>query len=210
MIDTSYKKGDRVRHPSRPEWGTGVITKIESVTRDRSSDLRLWVRFPSNGEKTFLASAAGLEVVDDQGHADSVHARPTLDAVHLAKGGGWLGEISKRTPEELMVSLPGEAADPFLPLRKRAEFIVKLYRFDGTPVRLIEWAVAQSGVEDPMSRFNRQELEQFYTRWLFNLETQTRKLLTELRRDNIAVDALLVGAPPLAARTIPRLQRELR
>ncbi len=210
MIETTYKKGDHVRHPSRPEWGHGVITKIEMVSHDRSSDLRMWIRFPSIGEKTFLASAAGLEVVDDQGMSNSVHARPTLDALQLARGGGWLGAISKRTPEELMTALPGEATDPFLPLRKRADFTIRLYRFDGSAVKLIEWAVAQSGVEDPLSHLNRQEIEQFYRRWLVNLDNHMKKVLTDLRRENIAIVSLLTGAPPLAARTIPRLQRESR
>ncbi len=208
MIEMTYKKGDRVRHPSRPEWGEGSITKIEVVTRDRATDLRVWVRFSSIGEKTFLASAAALEIIDDQGHSSSVHARPTLHSLQVAEGGGWLGSMTKRTPEELMTTLPGEASDPFLPLRKRAEFLLKLYRFDGSPARLVEWSVAQSGVDDPLSRFNRQELEQLYKRWIFNLEAQTKRLMTELRRDGITIESLLPTAPPLAQRTIPRLQRE--
>jgi hypothetical protein len=208
MIDTMYKKGDRVRHPSRPEWGVGLITKIEVVARERTNDLRLWVRFASVGEKTLLASAAALEVVDDQGHSNSVHARPTLDSLQVTHGGGWLGSITKRTPEELMTTLPGEASDPFVPVQKRAEYLLKLYRFDGSPARLIEWGVAQSGVDDPLSRFNRQELEQLYKRWLFNLEVQTKKLIQDLRREGIIIDTLLPTAPPLAQRTIPRLLRE--
>ena len=210
MIETTYKKGDRVRHPSRPEWGSGVVTKIETVTQDRGTDLRLWVRFSLIGEKTFLASVAGLEVVDDQGVSNSVHARPTLDSLHVNGDGGWLGSISKSIPEELMTSLSGEANDPFIPLQKRADFIIKLYRFDGSPARLIEWAVVQSGIDDPLSRFNRQEIEQFYKRWLFNLEAQTKKLLADLRRDGIRIETLMTGAPPLAQRTIPRLQRDSR
>ena len=57
-----YKKGDHVRHPERPEWGIGEITKMEILTRDGKPDRRLWVKFPSEGTKTLLASIANLEM----------------------------------------------------------------------------------------------------------------------------------------------------
>ena len=58
MIEATYKKGDRVRHPSRPEWGIGVVSKIEVVTRGSSTDLRVWVRFASIGEN--LRNGSGI------------------------------------------------------------------------------------------------------------------------------------------------------
>lgn len=209
MIEATFKKGDRVRHPSRPEWGTGTITKIEVVTRDQATDLRIWVRFPSVGEKTLLASAAQLEPAEDQGFA-AVHARPTVTSLDVEKGGGWLGSISKRTPEELMSSLSDEATDPFVGPRRRFEVALALYRFDGSPTRLIEWAIAQSGLDDPLSRFNRQELEQLHKRWLFNLDGHVTKLLGDLRREQVAIDPFLAKAPPLAVKSVRRLQSTLR
>lgn len=205
MIEATYKKGDRVRHPSRPEWGVGVINKIEVVTRDGSTDLRIWVRFPSVGEKTLLASAANLEAVDDRGATASIYSRPSVTSLDVAKGEGWLGSISKQTPEELMTSLSGEATDPFAGPRRRFELSLALYRFDTSAARLIEWSVAQSGLDDPLSRFNRQELEQLHKRWLFNLDAHVSKLLSELRREQIAIDPFLNNAPPQAVRTVRRL-----
>jgi len=55
-----------------------------------------------------------------------------------------------------------------------------------------------------MTRFNRQELEQFHKRWLVNLDTQLLKLLTELKRDRALVDLALKAAPPLAQRAVRR------
>ncbi len=206
MVEATYKKGDRVRHPSRPEWGIGVVNKIEVVTRGPSTDLRVTARFPSVGDKTLLASVAALEIIDEQGTGSGFHARPTVTDLDLAKGGGWLGAISKQSADNIMTALAGEATDPFSSLQRRFEFSTQLYRFDGSPARLVEWSVAQSGLDDPMARFNRQELEQFYKRWLFNLDAHLVKLLSELRREKPFIDRVLANAPPLAVRSVRRLQ----
>ncbi|GDY06103.1 hypothetical protein LBMAG51_08900 [Phycisphaerae bacterium] len=210
MIEATYKKGDRVRHPSRPEWGIGVVSKIEVVTRGESTDLRVWVRFPSIGEKTLLASAAALEILDDQSFSSAVHSRPSVTDFDVAKGGGWLGSISKQSANDLMTTLPGEATDPFAHPKRRLEVTIKLYRFDGSPARLVEWSIAQSGLDDPMSRFNRQELEQLYKKWLFNLDAHLLKLLGEFRREKTLVDQALLNAPPLAVKAVRRQQGLLK
>ena len=210
MIEATYKKGDRVRHPSRPEWGIGVVSKIEVVTRGSSTDLRVWVRFPSIGEKTLLASAAALEILEDQSLSSAVHSRPSVTDFDVAKGGGWLGSISKQTANDLMTTLPDEATDPFAHPKRRLEVTIKLYRFDGTPARLVEWSIAQSGLDDPMSRFNRQELEQLYKKWMFNLDAHLLKLLGEFRREKAVVDQALLNAPPLAVKAVRRQQGMLK
>ncbi|MEN9668859.1 MAG: hypothetical protein RLZZ386_766 [Planctomycetota bacterium] len=210
MIEATYKKGDRVRHPSRPEWGIGVVSKIEVVTRGSSTDLRVWVRFPSIGEKTLLASAAALEILEDQSFSSSVHSRQSVTDFDVAQGGGWLGSISKQTANDLMTTLPGEATDPFAHPKRRLEVTIKLYRFDGTPARLVEWSIAQSGLDDPMSRFNRQELEQLYKKWMFNLDAHLLKLLGEFRREKAVVDQALLNAPPLAVKAVRRQQGMLK
>jgi len=87
---------------------------------------------------------------------------------------------------------------------------IKLYRFDGTPARLVEWSIAQSGLDDPMSRFNRQELEQLYKKWLFNLDAHLLKLLGEFRREKAVVDQALLNAPPLAVKAVRRQQGMLK
>ena len=210
MIEATYKKGDRVRHPSKPEWGVGVVSKDEVTTRGETTDLRIWVRFPSIGEKTLLASVAGLELIEAQAFSSAIHARPSVTDVDVAKGGGWLGSISKKSAEELMTALPGEATDPFVNPKRRFETTMALYRFDGTPARLVEWSIAQSGLDDPMSRFNRQELEQLYKRWMFHLDAHLLKLLGELRRERVAIDQLVATAPLLAVKAVRRQQSLLK
>lgn len=174
------------------------------MSRGGTPDMRLWVRFPTMGEKALLASVAGLERVDGDGADALLLDRPTVHQLDMAGGGGWLADISKRKIEDIMVAVPEDALDPFALPHRRLASLLALYRFDGSAARLIEWAVAQSGIDDPMSRFNRQELEQFHKRWLVNLDAQLLKLLTELKRDRPTVDAALRAAPPLAQRAVRR------
>ena len=203
MQTTSFKIGEKVRHSKRPEWGTGSITKIEVITRDGRPDRRIWIRFPSAGEKTVLASMAELEHVE----AAPMTAGQTLADVHARADTGWLGEISKRKPEDLMVALPDAATDPFIPLRRRIQNALGLYRFDGSGAKLIEWAIAQSGLNDPMSRFSRHELEQFFQRWRFALDAQLGKLIQEARREPGALDEASRGAPPAGLAALKRISQ---
>lgn len=214
MQTTIFKKGDKVRHRRSPEWGTGVISRTEMLSREGGTDMRLWVRFPSVGEKVLLASIAPLDHVSD-GTGNGVdaidfHSRPTIAEHAQSTGGGWLAEISKKKPEDLMTAVPLEATDPFVPAPRRLANALALYRFDGTGVKLIEWAVAQSGLDDPMTRYNRQELEAQWKRWLFNLDNAVLKILQELRRDQPSIQAALAKAPPLAKKAVPRLLANMK
>lgn len=202
MQTTSYKIGQRVRHCKRPEWGVGSIIKIEVISRDGRPDRRIWIRFPNVGEKTVLASMAELEHVEGDG-AMGVGAPSFADA-HAQSDGGWLGQISKRKPEHIMTALPDSATDPFLPLRRRLQNVFALYRFDSGP-RLIEWAVAQSGLNDPLSQFNRHELESFFQRWRFALDAHLGRLMQEARREPGVLEDAMKGAPPAAAGVVRKL-----
>ena len=210
MTCVSTKTGDKVRHPARPEWGVGVITRTEVFTGEGGSDQRLWVKFPSIGVRTLIASVAKLELVEAAvDETASVYARPTITQVDAAKG-GLAADTAFRKPEDLMTSLPLDATDPFATIKTRLERTLKLYRFDGSAARLIDWAVAQSGLDDPLSRFNRQELEVLYKRWLFNLDAHLVRLMQEARHEGSLIETTAKGAPPLGQQTVQRLRSRMR
>lgn len=221
--------GDRVRHRARPEWGIGTVTRQETVTLKGARDQRLWIRFPNAGTKTILRSAADLERQDATSrerpsaapHAPR-EAGETLVDREAARESGWLGAIAKRKPEEAMTSLPATATDPFIPLAKRLEFVLALYRFGASPDRdarprdstghgsgdrgrLIDWAVAHSGLDDPLSRFSRHELEELFRRYAFERDAILVRLVGEARRANLDLDALAANAPPAARSALHRI-----
>ncbi len=199
MISPSlYTQNMQVRHKQRPEWGCGVVTRIETLTRAGTRDQRLWIKFAAAGLKTLLASGADLEVIEGSGAAEH-----TFAAREIASEGGWLGQISKARPEAAMAQLQPDATDPFLTPERRLKVLLSLYRFDGT-TRLIDWAVAQSGLGDPLSRFNRTEIEAFYKEWARDRDVTLHRLVTEFRRRREPIDAFLVDAPRAALNIVNR------
>ena len=203
---TSFKIGEKVRHCKRPEWGVGSIAKIEVITREGRPDRRIWIRFPNVGEKTVLASLAELEHVETDSLATAASSSPTLADMHARADAGWLGEISKSKPEDMMIALPDAATDPFIPVARRLKNTFALYRFDGGS-KLIDWAVAQSGLNDPMSRFSRHELESFFQRWRFALDAQLGKLLQEARKEPGSLEDASRGAPPAAMAAMRKISQ---
>ena len=202
---STHRVGEKVRHVKKPEWGVGSVTKIETVTRQGVRDQRLWIRFPNAGLKTVLASMAELEVADG-GTPIVATGADTFAAREARHEGGWLGEIAKRKPEDMMVALPDSATDPFVPLRRRLEQTFALYRFDA-PNKLIEWAIAQSGLNDPMSRFSRHDLEAFFKRWKFALDAHLGKLMQDARREPGTLEDASRGAPPSAVAAMRRISQ---
>lgn len=188
---TMYKQGDELKLCSRPEWGIGRVTKVEHVTREGARDQRIWVRFPNVGMKTILAGAAEIERMNHTDEDDEDH---TLVARENAHEGGWLGEITKKRPEEAMIALPPETADPFTPLRTRFKLLADLYRFQPEGASLIDWAIAQSGLDDPLSRFNRHELEEFFRRWAFDRDQLARQMFFEARHEGADLDDIVNAA----------------
>lgn len=187
-----YRQGDELRLNARPEWGIGAVQKVEFVTRDGKKDQRVWLRFPGVGMKTILAGAADVEIVNRQHETDEVEH--TFAAREMAHESGWLGEIAKRQPEEAMTTLPPETVDPFSSIRSRLQRLFELYRFNSNGGSLIDWAVAQTGLDDPLSRFNRHELEEFFKQWARVRDEQLRTLMNEARRNREPVEDLMKSA----------------
>lgn len=192
MEYTMYRQGDELKLTARPEWGIGSVQKIEFVTRDGLKDQRVWVRFPNVGMKTILAGSAEVDLVNRS--QDEQEVEHTFAAREMAHESGWLGEIAKRQPKEAMTTLPPETIDPFSSIRSRLQKLFDLYRFNSNGASLIDWAVAQTGLDDPLSRFNRHELEEFFKQWARVRDEQLRSLMNDARRNREQVDDLLKSA----------------
>ena len=201
MSSTVFNLGMQVRHRQRPEWGTGSVTRVEQLTRAGTRDQRLWIKFGAAGLKTLLASMADLEVIEAVPVAEH-----TFAAREAASDGGWLGRIATKKPEKAMSELLPDATDPFLTPERRIKILLGLYRFDGG-AKLIDWAVAQSGLDDPLSRFNRTELESFYKEWSLERDLALHRLVSDFRRQRKPVEGLLVDAPRSALQVLQKFDK---
>ena len=167
--------------------------------------LRLSIRFPNAGMKNLISDQAELEKVD--GNVDPYLNGESANVAAWDKigEGGWLNGVAERKIKEQMISLPQDLRDPFNSLAKRLSMMLGLYRFDRSGSGLLDWAVAQSGLDDPLSRFTRQDLEQFFDRWAFEREAHLNKLLQEARHEPAALSQAVKNAPASAVEMVRRL-----
>lgn len=196
--EADFEFGDRVRHGTRPEWGEGTVTKVEPLPADHGGGTRVSVRFQNAGLKTLHTGQVDIFRLDDagektasQGHCESPAAAllSDLDEDH------WLGEVNRRKLDSAMIALPESVRDPFANPESRLTTILDLYRFDDAEHGLIEWSRAQTDLDDPMSIFSRQELEQFFERWCYERDAFLARFLEELGETSTDVDALRERIP---------------
>ena len=206
MSDRKFEYGDRVRHATRPEWGIGLVVKSELLSANGQQAQRLAVRFPNDGLKTISTAHAELELVTD----DIAAVHPDGEASPLGgwdkmEDSEWLGEVAQRKVREVMTGLSERVRDPFRPVEERFRACLDLFRFERTGRGLVEWAVAQSGLDDPLSRFTRHELEVLFDEWASNRQQHLQQLFSQAHSDQQLVSRLLSDAPPAAQASVRRL-----
>jgi hypothetical protein len=208
MSDTRLSFGDRVRHAGRPEWGIGTITRVEQVPVNGHTTQRLFIRFPNAGMKTLIEEQSELQRIsntNDPLAEDGATDAPAARAWDKLSPDDWLSPLAHKKVLESLISLPGDVKDPFNTLQKRLHLTLRLYRFDKSGKGLIDWAVAQTGIDDPLSRFTRQELEQHFARFVSERDAHLGRLLQECRGDMNVINAALENTPPRALDAVRKI-----
>lgn len=190
--------GDRVRMPSKPEWGVGTLTRVARAQVKGEACWSLTVRFPNAGLKKLNTSVAVLERVDQTTSAGAGEAAVVIAKANMAADDELFGPMAKKNVEAVMTDLPEPCRDPFRSLAGRVELTLELYRFAATGRLLVDWAVAQTGLDDPLSQFNRQELETHFGRWAMERDRHLAKLVYEARQKGTPVDKLMSKGTPEA------------
>jgi len=172
--ERNWKVGDRVRLDARPEWGVGEIVHAGQHVHEGRTCQQLRVRFRSGGLKTLTTALASLREAD----------QAPEHAPHSQRPRGWLEEAESSDPETAIRSLPGALTDPFTPIDTRLREAIGALRFEPHGGSLIEWATWQTGLDDPMTRFTRHELESHFEHFRHALVTHARALVRELRAES--------------------------
>ena len=198
---SKFKIGDRVRHAQKPEWGSGLISSASATSQNGKPCQRLSIRFDRAGLKTISTAYAPIELASQIAQV----LKPKIEEHHAPLP---IASAGHRELLDIMTKIPESARDPFATPAQRLEATLSLYRFNGTGGLLIDWAAAQSGLADPLSRFNRHELEDYYRMFEMNL----RKHLSKVVADANTVPAqelvrIAKSAPPAAQRALQRLHR---
>lgn len=190
----TWSKGDRVVHAARPEWGPGEVLQADAASQDGKPCQRLTIRFQRAGMKTISTAYAELSRAGDAIMSDNA---PETENDPLAAA------ATSASVEEAMLRLPENATDPFVSIRKRVESTLNLYKYGESSGGLLDWAAIQTGLKDPLSRFNRHELERWWDRFRIEADNHLKKLLRDLRKqDPKLLDEIAAAASPAAKRAL--------
>lgn len=132
--------------------------------------------------------------------------QPNGRAAKPRESNGWLASLERRDPEEMMLDIPEGASDPFASIWDRLNQSIMLYRFTHSARSILDWSIAQSGMEDPLAHFNRQELETLFNKWARLRDVHLFSVLQEAEKlDADRAKAILAGAPAEARQAMRRL-----
>ncbi len=179
---TSELVGRKVAVPTRPEWGTGTVLRVQSTTVDGAARHRVSVQFPL-GLRTLQVPPAVL-------------VEPRVEPERAA---GWLDTVAGRTLDDRLSALPAEITEHLGTPASRVRVIAALYEVDGDdPKSLARWAKRQTNVGDPLSHWTRDELGAAFERFVSERDAVLRGAAAQLRMSEgpAAVDALLAEFEP--------------
>lgn len=217
MSQRVFSFGDRVVHTGKPEWGAGQVTAANKTTHEGKACQSLTIRFDRAGVKTISTAFANLIPASEAGTlptepfedtistpggkpmiARAIPSSSAAEAEFAAKLAGG-DDIKQR-----MTRLPEPATDPFSGPVERLKYTLGLYRFTPTGGSLLDWAAMQSGLADPMSRFNRHELERFFESFVVVRDQHLKKVVFEARKADPAGTARVVSAAPANVQQLVR------
>jgi hypothetical protein len=205
--------GDRIIHSGKPEWGSGVVTAAQGTVHEGRPCQSLTIRFDRAGVKTIstafakLVAASEAPILLAAAAAEAPEAPGAASATGMELAADPLSEpFAPRDPRQIMTRLPDAATDPFTTPLVRLRATFALYKFTPTGSSLLDWAAIQSGLADPMSRFNRHELEKFFEAFTVVRDGHLKKLVQEIKRsDPVGLSQAIAQAPAGAQHAIRRL-----
>ena len=181
-----FQPGDTVHHPKRPEWGEGKVCSAADSPQGGKPGQRLVVDFANHRRVTIQTAIVPL-----------VPANATTAAAGAEDEDGWLGELAGRgestSVNEGLGGLPEAMTDPFTGLRRRLETLLESYRFSNTQRGIFDWAVAQTGLNDPLTEYSRAEIEAAFERFCDMRWKQLQRLVTDAQhnREDAVLEAVL-------------------
>lgn len=187
-----FRLGEIVVHPRRPEWGDGVIDQAMTITHEGKPAQRLIVRFANHGQVTINTGVAPLlrkeAVVPMRDHSTIVSETSSRLALAAKEksAGGWLDSLGEKRNGKELYSLPEAMTDPFASLSKRLQATLDSYRFSTEPRSLIDWGVVQTGLNDPLSKYTRHDLEQAFPRFARDRDQHLVELVRQIKRQGKA------------------------
>ena len=200
-----FDRGDIVSHPKRPQWGAGVVRDVSVITHEGRPAQRLTIDFANHGRVVINTGVAALvpkDQVDSSSSAPLRFAHSSEVSNTMTANGtqkGWLDQLeqARGLKQHELWELPDDMTDPFSTEWARLVATLRSFQYSTEARSLIDWAVAQTGLDDPMTRYTRQELEQNFQRFAHNRDQHLKELVRSMKR---------MGEQKLLQQTMSQLQ----
>jgi hypothetical protein len=184
--------GQTVRNAARPEWGAGKVLRVQEVRQGDTCAHRVSVQFQT-GHKTMLVPPARL----------------TAPTPERQRSAGWIDQLAGTTTDDVLRKLPPSVTETLGGPRARIAALLPLYAYTPDPQGLVHWARRQTDIADPLSQWNRDELEAAFTAFAVERDAALRGYLAEIkqREGPAAVKEILAEVP---APIKPQVEQALR
>lgn len=156
--------GHKVRNAARPEWGTGVVLRVQAASLNGECVHRISIQF-ANGHHVLMAPPARL-------------IAPTPEPQRSA---GWLENLGKTTLDDRLRSLPPSVVKMLGSPRARLAALIPYYAFEEESESLLRWAREQTGVRDPLSQWTRDELSAAWQHFCAERDAHFRAVAASLK-----------------------------
>ncbi len=206
LID--FRRGDVVHHPKRPEWGDGTIEQVVAITHEGKPAQRLIINFINHGRVTINTGIAPLV---PKGSSSTMSNRSASSSAAVPD---WLAPSKARNTGEELYRLPDAMTDPFASWNKRLEATLDSYRYgnDARNARaILDWAVAQTLLNDPLSKYSRPELEQAFPRFVRDRDNHLHQMVRALKKQgksDVLQQVLATTTNPAAKAALQRMMRD--
>ncbi|HAI14363.1 MAG TPA: hypothetical protein DCM28_21845 [Phycisphaerales bacterium] len=188
-----FKPGDLVKHPLRPEWGDGEVRQVALTKYNGKEGQRLVIVFKNHGKVTINTAVVQLNAKDKANND-----------MKSAQSADWLSDIEAQqgNRQNNLTGLPESITDPFTDIITRVERTLGDYKYtDQNPRSLLDWAMRQTGMDDPLSQYTRHDLEEAFKRYVYLRYKHLLELVRTVKRSNKRplLEALLTKTLPNGA-----------
>ena len=157
--------GSRVCLPSRPEWGSGEVLRVQATHLGGQPVHRVSIQFPT-GHRTVVVPPGRL-------------ALPISESEREA---GWLDQIGGMTLDDRLTRLQAESREILGTPARRLAALAPLFELSAEGTGLVRWAMRQANVADPLSLWSRDELMLAFKAFCDERDAHLRLVATLLKQ----------------------------
>ncbi|MBL4699615.1 MAG: DUF3553 domain-containing protein [Phycisphaeraceae bacterium] len=176
MNQPQFNPGDFVRHPLRPQWGDGEVRQASLVRYNGKDGQRLVIMFKNHGKVTL--NTAVIQLIAKEKATDNMNTANSTD---------WLSNLEAQQGQKKndLTALPESLTDPFTEIFTRLQRTLEDYQYTAeNPRSLLDWAMRQTSMNDPLTQFTRHDLEQAFSRYLYVRGKHLLEMVRTIKRDN--------------------------